>query len=96
MNSGLSEGKTGLQGGNAALIVCVLLGRLKVLANFCEACAGGHPEGIVPKGRVNKMTDLQETKFLRLFGLTHMHYYTTVCNCLYLCVRLHQHYSLLA
>jgi hypothetical protein len=31
-------------------------------------------EGIMPEGRINKMVDLQETKFLRLFGLTNVHY----------------------
>jgi hypothetical protein len=30
--------------------------------------------GIVPEGHINKMTDLQETKFLRLLGLTNVHY----------------------
>jgi hypothetical protein len=27
------------------------------------------------EGRINKMTDLQATKFLRLFGLTNVHDY---------------------
>jgi hypothetical protein len=31
-------------------------------------------EGIMPNGRTNKMADLQETKFLRLSGLTNVHY----------------------
>jgi hypothetical protein len=31
-------------------------------------------EGIMPEGRINKTTDLQETKFLSLFGLTNLHY----------------------
>jgi hypothetical protein len=31
-------------------------------------------EGIMSEGRINKMTDLQDTKFLRLFGLTNVHY----------------------
>jgi hypothetical protein len=31
-------------------------------------------EGIKPEGRINKMADLQETKFLRLFGLINVYY----------------------
>jgi hypothetical protein len=31
-------------------------------------------ESIMPEGSINKMTDLQETKFLGLFGLTNVHY----------------------
>jgi hypothetical protein len=31
-------------------------------------------QGIMPEGRINKITYLQETKFLRLFGLTNEHY----------------------
>jgi hypothetical protein len=31
-------------------------------------------EGIMPEGRINKTTNLQETKFLCLFGLTNVHY----------------------
>jgi hypothetical protein len=31
-------------------------------------------EGIMPEGRINKMTDLQETKFLRLYLFTDEHY----------------------
>jgi hypothetical protein len=31
-------------------------------------------EGILPDGRINKMADLQETKFLSLFGLTDVQY----------------------
>jgi hypothetical protein len=30
--------------------------------------------GIMPDGRINKMADLQETKFLGLFALTNVHY----------------------
>jgi hypothetical protein len=33
-----------------------------------------HMEGIMPDGRMNKIADLQETKLLRLFGLTNVHY----------------------
>jgi hypothetical protein len=33
-----------------------------------------HIEGIMPEGRINKITDLQETKFLRLSCLTNVHY----------------------
>jgi hypothetical protein len=28
----------------------------------------------MPEGRINKITELYETKFLRLFGFTHVHY----------------------
>jgi hypothetical protein len=31
-------------------------------------------KSIMPEGRINKITDLQETKFLHLFGLTNVHY----------------------
>jgi hypothetical protein len=31
-------------------------------------------EGIMPEGRINKITDLKETKFLPLFDLTDVHY----------------------
>jgi hypothetical protein len=31
-------------------------------------------EGIMPEGHINKMADLQGTKFLHLFGLTNVHY----------------------
>jgi hypothetical protein len=31
-------------------------------------------EGIMPEGHINKMTDLQVTKFLHLFVLTNVHY----------------------
>jgi hypothetical protein len=31
-------------------------------------------ESIMPEKCINKITDLQETKFLRLFGLTNVHY----------------------
>jgi hypothetical protein len=51
-------------------------------------------KGIMAEGRINKMADLQETKFLRLFGLTNVH--TPKCNCLYLCVEQHQYYALQA
>jgi hypothetical protein len=40
---------------------------------------GLHLEGIMPEGRINKMTDLQETTFLRLFGLIDVHKSVTVC-----------------
>jgi hypothetical protein len=52
----------------------------------------------MPEGRLNKIIDLQETKFLRLFGLTDCinSVDTPKCNCLYLCVEQHQHYVLLA
>jgi hypothetical protein len=33
-----------------------------------------HFEGIMPEGCINKMANLQETEFLRLFGLTNVHY----------------------
>jgi hypothetical protein len=33
-----------------------------------------HVEGIMSEGRISKMADLQETKFLRLFGLKNVHY----------------------
>jgi nicotinamide riboside transporter PnuC len=53
---------------------------------------------IVPEGRINKMADLQETKFLRLFALTNCLFcvVTPTCNCLYLRVEQHQYYVLLA
>lgn len=38
-------------------------------ANFRQ-----HIEDVIPDGRINKMADLQKTKFLRLFGLTNAHY----------------------
>jgi hypothetical protein len=31
-------------------------------------------EGIMPERRINKITNLQETKLLRLFGSTNLHY----------------------
>jgi hypothetical protein len=31
-------------------------------------------EGIMPEGRTNKMVDLQETEFIRIFGLAPVHY----------------------
>jgi hypothetical protein len=31
-------------------------------------------EGIMPERRINKMADLQQTKFLRLFFSTYVHY----------------------
>jgi hypothetical protein len=31
-------------------------------------------QGIMAEGNINKMADLQETKFLRLFGLTNVHF----------------------
>jgi hypothetical protein len=31
-------------------------------------------EGIMPDGRINRITDLQDIKSLRLFGLTNVHY----------------------
>jgi hypothetical protein len=33
-----------------------------------------YTEGIMSEGRINKITDLQETKCLRLSGLTNNHY----------------------
>jgi hypothetical protein len=33
-----------------------------------------HIKGIMPEGRMNKITDLWETKVLCLFGLTNVHY----------------------
>jgi hypothetical protein len=32
-----------------------------------------HMEGIMPKGRIDKVAALQETEFLCLFGLTNVH-----------------------
>jgi hypothetical protein len=53
-------------------------------------------EGIIPEGRINKMTDLQETKILHLFGLQMciISVHTPKCNCVYFCVEQHQHYTL--
>jgi hypothetical protein len=50
-------------------------------------------DGIVPEGRINKITHLQETKFIRLFCFTYVH--MPKCNCPYLCIEQHQHYALL-
>jgi hypothetical protein len=54
--------------------------------------------GHMPEGRINKITDLQKTKFLRLFGLTMCIISVNVlkCSSLYLFVDRHQHYALLA
>jgi hypothetical protein len=45
-------------------------------------------EGIVPNWRTNNMADLQETKFLRIFGLELCIISASVprCDCIYLCV----------
>jgi hypothetical protein len=41
----------------------------------------------MPEGRINKMTHLQDTKFLRLFGLTNVHYQCSYAQiCLTLCI----------
>jgi hypothetical protein len=50
----------------------------------------------LPDGRINKMADLQETKFFPQFGLTNVYYYCSYTQCLYLCVEQHQNYALLA
>jgi hypothetical protein len=50
------------------------------------------------EGLINKMTDVQEAKFLHLFDLTNVHFrvHTPKYNCLYLCLEQHQRYALLA
>jgi hypothetical protein len=51
----------------------------------------------MPEGRINKMADLQETKFLHLvWQICIISVHTPKCNYLYLCVEQHQHYVLLA
>jgi hypothetical protein len=36
--------------------------------------AGYHIDSIMPEGRINRVTDLQDTEFLHLLGLTYAHY----------------------
>jgi hypothetical protein len=47
----------------------------------------------VPDGPINKMADLQGTKFIRLFGfdMRVVGVHTPRCGCLYLCVKQHQY-----
>lgn len=48
------------------------------------------------EGRINKVTELQETKFLLLvLQMCITSEYMPKCNCLCLCVQQHQHYALL-